>query len=112
MRVASFDIETGPAEELHSFGPGFVRLCGWQVIDTVTGWAGPVETSTDAALMLEVLAGADAVTGHNIIDYDLIALARYHGADYESLCSKAYDTIIVERHLNPVAAKGAQPRGY
>lgn len=112
MKVCVFDIETGAAEELHRFGPGFARLFGWQMLDTVTGWTGPVEISTDAAPMLAALTGADAVTGHNIVDFDLIALAKYCGADYEALCRKAYDTIIVERHLNPVAAKGAQPRGH
>jgi DNA polymerase-1 len=112
MLVAVFDIETGAAEELHSFGPGYVRLCGWQIVDTTTGAAGPVHTSADPARMLTDLMAADAVTGHNIIDFDLIALAKYAGADYERLARKAYDTIVVERHLNPVAAKGAQPRGY
>lgn len=112
MLVAVFDIETGAAEELHSFGPGYVRLCGWQIVDTTTGAAGPVHTSADPSRMLHDLMAADAVTGHNIIDFDLIALAKYAGADYERLARKAYDTIVVERHLNPVAAKGAQPRGY
>lgn len=112
MKVAVFDIETGAAEELHSFGPGFTRLYGWQMLDTDTGNTSPVWTSADPGAMLDALMNADAVTGHNIVDFDLIALAKYCGADYEALCRKAYDTLIVERHLNPVAAKGAQPRGY
>lgn len=112
MRVAVFDIETASAEEIHSFGPGFARLFGWMTVDTVTGQRSQVTTSADARPMLDALAAADAVTGHNIIDFDLIALAKYLGLDYEEMARKAYDTIIVERHLNPVAAKGAQPKGY
>jgi DNA polymerase family A len=112
MKVAVFDIESGAAEELHSFGPGFVRLCGWTILDTDTNVRGEIHISADPRPMLKALAAADAVTGHNIIDFDLIALAKYHGLDYEAMARKSYDTMIVERHVNPVAAKGAQPRGY
>lgn len=112
VKVVAYDIETGGVEDLHRADYDFVRLCGWQEFDTVTGWSGPVLTGTDPAPMLEALMGADAVTGHNIIDFDALALAKHHSADYEALCRKAYDTMIVERHLNPVAAKGAQKAGY
>lgn len=112
MKVAVFDIETGAAEEIHSFGPGFNRLFGWQELDTESGRMDPVQISTDPAPMLDALMRADAVSGHNVVDYDALALAKYSGADYEALCRKSYDTLIVARHLDPVAAKGAQPRGY
>ena len=109
MKITSFDIETGAAGELHSFGPGFVRLCGWS---DATDPAAPVHTSTHPRELLAVLDESDAITGCNILNFDLLALAKYHGADYERLALKSFDSIVVERHLNPVAAKGAQARGY
>lgn len=108
MKIIAFDIETGSVDDLHSYGPGYVRLCGWSEV----GEGAPVTISTDPAELLAVLNEAHAITGHNIINFDLMALAKWHGADYEALCKKSFDTMVVERHLNPVAAKGAQPTGY
>lgn len=109
MRILAFDIETAAAEELHSYGPGFVRLCGWA--DALDPDA-EVHISADPAELLAALSAADAITGCNILNFDLLALAKHNGADYEALARKSYDTIIVERHVNPIAAKGMQPRGY
>lgn len=111
MHVLAFDIETGAAEELHSFGPGFVRLCGW----TNALANDPVTISTDPAEMVADLLAADAITAHNGINFDLMALAsqRFVTFDqYEQLCRKTFDTLLVTRHLDPVAAKGAQANGY
>lgn len=111
MQVLAFDIETGAAEELHSFGPGFIRLCGWKDVTA----AGPGIIGTDPAELVAALRTADAITAHNGINFDLLALASqgYTSFDeYEQLCLKSFDTLIVEKHVNPVAAKGAQPRGY
>lgn len=108
MKIIAADIETASASELHSFGPGYVRLNGWKVV----GSTDPVTISTDPREMLDALTEADAVTWHNGLNFDALALAKWCGADYEALCRKSFDTMVVERHLNPVAAKGAQPAGY
>ncbi|AMD42793.1 DNA polymerase I [Streptomyces phage Xkcd426] len=111
MKVLAYDIETAAAEELHSFGPGFIRLCGW----TEVHGNGPVMISTDPAEMVAELLAADAITAHNGINFDAMALASqgYVTFDqYEQLCRKTFDTLLVTRHLDPVAAKGAQANGY
>uniref|UniRef100_A0AAU7GZH9 DNA polymerase n=1 Tax=Streptomyces phage Geonosis TaxID=3158856 RepID=A0AAU7GZH9_9CAUD len=111
MKVLAFDIETGAAEELHKYGPGFVRLCGWG--DATPG--SPVTISTDPRELTAALFSADALTAHNGINFDLMAMGRegfFTFDQYELLCRKMFDTMIVERHVNPVAAKGKQPMGY
>jgi DNA polymerase-1 len=111
MHVLAFDIETGAAEELHSFGPGFIRLCGWS--DALGN--DPVNISTDPGEMTAALMAADAITAHNGINFDLMALASQGFVtfdQYEQLARKTFDTLLVARHLDPVAAKGAQANGY
>lgn len=109
MQALAFDIETGSAAELHSFGPGFFRLGGWKVI----GSGQPATITTSARELLNALLAADAITAHNGANFDLLVLAKWFDDEsYEILCRKLWDTIIVERHLNPIAAKGAQPKGY
>lgn len=94
------DIETCSAGEMFH-RPDFFRL--GQVGDRVT-------TSGDE--MVAWLNEVPSITGHNFLGFDLLALARWHGADYEALAAKTTDTLLVERHLNPVAAKGMQKAGY
>ncbi len=108
MRGIVFDLETASAAEIHSFGPSFVRLCGWKVV----GSDDPVTISTDVQELIRVLMSADFITGANIMNFDFLALAKWHGADFEALARKAWDSIVVERHLDPIAAKGAQPPKY
>ena len=111
MKIIAADIETGAAEELHSFGPGFVRLCGWADVSNL----GQVHMTTDPAEFASVLLAADAITLHNGINFDLMALASQGWVtfdQYEALCRKTFDTLLVARHLDPVAAKGAQAQGY
>lgn len=107
MKILAFDIETASAEELPSYGPGFVKLCGWKDVD-----GGPVHVTEDPAELVHHLTAADGITGHNILNFDLLALAKYHGADYEALAVKSFDTLLVERHITPVAAKGVQANGF
>lgn len=110
MKIVAFDIETAGAEEMFSHGPGFVRLCGWADVTEDR-----VHMSTDPADLVQVLREADGITGHNIVNYDLLALAVegfISRDEYERLCFKSFDTLIVERHLDPVAARGAQANGY
>jgi DNA polymerase-1 len=106
MRVAAFDIETGSAKELHSYGPGFFRIGGIRYANT-----GAIITD-DPYELIRWLMEADAITAHNGLNFDLVALAKYYGADYAALAVKSWDTLLVERHLNPVAAQGMQPSGY
>ncbi len=108
MKTVAFDIETGSAEELMSFGPGYVRLCGWKTV----GEGSAVTTSADPQDLIGALMEADSITGHYIIDFDLKALAKWNGAPYEVLAAKSWDGLLVERHLTPVAARGVQPRGF
>lgn len=109
MKILAFDIETGSVEDQWSMGPGFFRLGGWAEASDPHA---QVSISTDPQDLISALNAADAVTGHNIIGFDLMVLAHGYGADYEALCRKSFDTIITERHLNPIAAMGAQPRGH
>ena len=111
MYVLAYDIETGAAEEMHSYGPGFIRLCGWKRV----GATESVTISTDPAELVAEMRKADAITAHNGINFDALALAVQGFIsfdEYEAMCLKTFDTMVVERHLNPVAAKGAQPTGY
>lgn len=108
MNVLAFDIETASAAELHSYGHGFVRLCGWRWI----GGPHQVTISTDPGELVEAIEWADAITAHNGANFDVMALAKYHFLNYEAACLKLWDSLLIERHLNPVAAKGAQPNGY
>lgn len=115
MQGVAFDMETAAAEELHSYGQGFIRLGGWQKIDGDGNPCGDTVISRNVDRLAHTLLEADFVTGHNIINFDILALA-VHGYitfdQYEQICRKSFDTLLVERHLNPVAAKGAQPNGY
>lgn len=111
MDVLAFDIETGAAEELHSYGPGFIRLCGWSGISEND----PVHISTDPDELVAAMRQADALTAHNGINFDHLALAVQGYLDqdeYEAMCKKTLDTMLVEKHLNPVVAKNRQPKGY
>lgn len=107
--VVTFDVETPGAEELLSWdssrGP-WARLCGYSVGD-----AAPVVT-TDAAELVAVLEAADVISAHNGANYDLIGLARHHGADYERLVAKLEDPLIIARQLDPPAAKGGNERTH
>jgi DNA polymerase I-like protein with 3'-5' exonuclease and polymerase domains len=109
LRTLVFDIETADKDLIHSYGPGFYRLGAYK-------WAGDdspiVVVTTNAYELVDAINKADVVTGANICNYDLVLLAKYFDLDYERTCAKSFDTQIVEMHLNPVAAKGMQPRGY
>jgi DNA polymerase-1 len=90
MRVLAFDIETAAAEELHSYGPGFIRLCGWKIV----GSTEPVTISTEPAELVDSLKAADAITAHNGINFDLMALASQGYISfnlYERMCTRMFD---------------------
>ncbi|MCP9209707.1 DNA polymerase [Streptomyces sp. NEAU-Y11] len=95
--IVGFDLETADAELLFKGGHEgpFCRLFGWIVDD------GEPQISTDAADLLRVLDEARIIYGHNILDFDLLALAWHHGANYRRLARKSIDTLVGERTLNP-----------
>jgi DNA polymerase-1 len=107
--AVGFDIETASADELYSGahdGP-FIRLCGFTF-----GVDRPDADTTDPQQLLGFLKLADAVYGHNIFRFDLPALARHAGADYDALAAKAWDTAVLARLIDPPGAKGERPAGY
>lgn len=95
--VVGFDIETASADQIFKggFRGDFVRLVGWVIDD------GEPQISTDPADLLRVLDEATVIYGHNILNFDLVALAVHCGADYRSLAVKAIDTLVGERTVNP-----------
>jgi hypothetical protein len=74
------------------------------------------KTTTDISGLIEALHRADRVIGHNLFQFDLLALARHHGVPYEALAAKAVDTLLLARHADPPLAKadrtGHSDRGY
>lgn len=109
-RVVTFDVETPGKEHLLSWdvatqGP-WARLCGYSV-----DGGEPVST-TDADALLTALYSAEVISAHNGANYDLIGLARHHGADYERLVAKLEDTLIIARQLDPPSAKHGNDRTH
>lgn len=114
MWVCAFDIETCSADEFHR-RPDFTRLYGY------TDRRGEIRTTEDPHELIEALLSADAVTAHFGSTFDALAMAKHYSHAYDGTCGmplyetlmlKMWDTAIVEKHLNPVAAKGAQPNGF
>lgn len=101
--MVAFDLETCSADELHRRSD-FVRLCGASTPE------GP-HVFYDTGHLVNWLDRADAITGHNILGFDLLALARHCGADYEALAAKAIDTMLIAKQLDPPSSKG-MPAGY
>lgn len=92
-----FDLETASADQLFMGGHEgpFVRLGG-----TTSGAWGAEATA-------EELVHTDTIYGHNILGFDLLALAYHQGADYDALAAKAIDTQVISQLLDPPGAKGA-----
>lgn len=98
MEPVGFDIESGPANELFTYGDGFLRLAGYSSDD------GPVVT-TDMQELITALDNAPWIYGHNVLGFDLLALAFHHGADWEKLSRKTIDTMILDRLDYPPQAR-------
>jgi len=101
-----FDLETADADKLFTGGHEgpFVRL------------PGVIADYNDLALikpepLIEELNRADVIYGHNILGFDLLALAHHHGADYDALAAKSVDTMVLARLIDPPLSKG-MPNGY
>lgn len=113
MRAIFLDLETADAEQLHTYGPGFVRLAGYAVND------GPVVLTTDIGALCGLLRDADLIYGHNVLAFDLAALERWHGLDLEALieADKVRDTLLIARQVWPPLSGAKKPqaadgRGY
>lgn len=101
--VLGFDLETASADELfrgRHEGP-FVRLAGAAESDGTWSHVGPVSPE-----FREELDRADVIYGHNVLGFDLIALAHHHGADYDALAAKTIDTLTLAQLAWPSGAKG------
>jgi DNA polymerase-1 len=109
--TVAFDLEGGSADELFTYRPhderGYVRLAG-----SLTAGGAPVITGAPA--LLERLAAAGEITGHNILGFDLPALAWHCGADFEALAAKAKDTELIARQAWPPRSRegGHSADGY
>jgi putative DNA primase/helicase len=101
-----FDLETASADQLFTGGHEgpFVRLAGRINAPGMT-------RIRDTGTLLESLNRADVIYGHNILGFDLLALAHHHGADYDALAAKAVDTLVLARLVDPPLSKG-MPNGY
>lgn len=110
--VLAFDIETASAGKLYQGGHEgpFVRLLGAQddADGAVPGIAGP-ERSADYVAALE---RADFIYGANIFKFDLPALARHCGADFDRLCRNAWDLTILARLADPPLSKHGMGKDY
>jgi P4 family phage/plasmid primase-like protien len=109
-RVVTFDVESPSVDRLMDWdvaseGP-WARLCGYSVD------GGKPVTTTDVEELLRVLHAADVIVAHNGLNYDLIGLARHHGADYERLSAKCDDLLVVARQLDPPSAKKGNDRTH
>ena len=102
-----FDLETPDWWRLFVGGHEgpFVRLGG------TTDGTDHVPLTTEPTVLLEELKRADVIYGHNILGFDLLALAHHHGADYDKLAAKSVDTLVLARLVDPPMSKG-MPNGY
>jgi len=98
VTTAYFDLETCSADDLFH-RPDFLRLAG------AAGPDGPVGVTADMGVLTAFLDRAGAVVGHNVLGFDLLALAYHHGADWEALSAKAVDTLILARLADPPRAR-------
>lgn len=111
--AVGWDIETPSANSLFTFrsedGEPYARLNGLVDED------GRTVLTNDPAELIDLLERAPVIYGHNIFRFDLMALAWHHGADYDTLAAKAWDTYVDATVLDPPGAKGQKPwaeKGY
>lgn len=102
--LVAFDLETCSVDELHR-RPDFVR------IGAATGTRVTSDMRSLVAHLHRLVDTGKTLTGHNILGFDLTALARHHGTDYEALAAKSFDTLIAAKQLDPPLSKG-MPKGY
>jgi DNA polymerase-1 len=98
VRSVGFDLETASADDIWRYGPEFVRLCG-----SITD--GKPLITTNPQELIDELESADWVYAHNFFGFDGLALAYYHGMDWERIAAKALDTLILSRLDYPPEAR-------
>lgn len=108
-----FDLETPAADRLFTFrsqeGGPFARLNG--LVDENDREV----ITNDPAELIELLERAPVIYGHNIYRFDLMALAWHHGADYDRLAAKAWDSYVDEATTDPSGGQYLAPwneKGY
>lgn len=111
--VLGFDIESPSSKILFTFRSGedspYARLNG--VVDE----DGQRVIVNSAEELIALLDAAPEINAHNLFRFDLMALAWHHGADYDRLAQKAWDTYVDATVLDPPGAKGQKPwadKGY
>lgn len=101
-----FDLEGASADQLYKGqheGP-FVRLVGVS--------QPPVTVSSDPGAKraaVHSIQAAPVKVGHNILAFDIPALARHEGGDYAKLSAGAVDTMVLARLADPPGARGQKP---
>lgn len=109
MSIVYLDLETASVDELWSYGPGFVRLAGYAI------GVQPVVTTTDIDAVVEMISqSGNIVVGHNVLAFDLPALALYHGLDLDRIVDegRVIDTLLVARQNDPAFSGGVDDRRY
>ena len=98
-----FDIESASADQLWTYGPSFVRIAGWAELARDPA----PQTTLDIDGLATALPDAARIIGHNVLGFDLLALAWYHGLDIRSLTEarKVIDTKLVAFLADPPPAK-------
>lgn len=111
-----FDLETGSVDDLCSYGPAgtrdqpgseYVRLAGYT-------YEGEVRLTGDTSALVRYLEQAQLAVGHNILGFDLLALARYHGLDFHAMVERGavFDTLIAARQIDPPRARSGNSQRY
>lgn len=94
-----FDLETWSADEIwHTTNPDFIRLIGYSVDD------GPVINEWDTEGLIELIEGSNGwIIGHNIMNFDLIALQKFRGVSILRLAEndRCIDTKILAFLADP-----------
>lgn len=103
-----FDLEGHDAKALYSFPKDgtYVRLAGF--VDQ----QGFSDGTPDVGGFLNRIGSADLLYGHHVFGFDIPALALHHGADYDALAFRAWDTMTVEGLLEPPTARKSAPKGF
>jgi P4 family phage/plasmid primase-like protien len=96
----ALDLET-TGLDLWSPGPEFVRIAG------IRRDGGEVEVITDIGCVVELIERSVMVIGHNLLGFDFLALARYHGLDIHDLAARGAirDTKIMAALADPPEAR-------
>lgn len=101
MKFVGFDIETADADDLFTYGDGFVRVGGWSTEN------GPKTTADIKGELIPALNDAQYIYAHNFFGFDGLALAYHYPdlVDWEVLAAKALDTMVLERLRFPPEAR-------